>query len=84
MIKPISYPQFCRKNKLKSNTMALMLYNVYSDGFMACLDQVTIPNFNKRAIVNLLYECRREKLTMNQTVKKLEELIYMKFVIGKK
>jgi len=79
MIKPISYPQFCRKNKLKPNTMALMLYNVYSDGFMACLDQVTLPNFNKRSLVSLLYNCREAKLTLNQTVKKIEELIYKKF-----
>lgn len=79
MIKPISYPQFCRKNKLKPSSMSLMLYNVYSDGFMACLDQVTIPNFNKRAIINLLYQCCRDKLTLNQTVKKIEGLIYKKF-----
>jgi hypothetical protein len=79
MIKPISYSKFCKNNKLKPNKISLMLYNIFCDGFMQCLEQVTIPNFNRRAVVSVLYECREAKLTLNQTVKKIEELIYKKF-----
>jgi len=76
MIKPISYSQFCKKNKIKPNTISLTLYSIYSDGFMDCLEQVTIPNFNKKALEHLLYKMIINKLTMVQMVKEIEKLIY--------